>query len=209
MIFLDRLRALFRASPVFLLSPTGHGDPPPHEQGLDIDAAGWLTGPLVHRVPSVRHSRLTTPGQEPAAIVAHYTAVKPGVPLWNRIRTYDPARDRAASWHVLIEDDGSVYQSVPFVRGSWHCARGRIDGHRVNACSVGIELAGHGKAFTDQQVSAFETLLTALVVAYDIRRENACYAHSMFDPTRRSDPGALWMDTIAPAIIDRVYGGRH
>jgi N-acetyl-anhydromuramyl-L-alanine amidase AmpD len=202
---LSWVRQLWERAPRGPAPVTGHVEPEPTPDHLEVDAEGWLVGVGVERVPSVRHSPLSTP-HGPIAIVTHYTAVKPGVPLWNRIRKYKRGVDRAASWHLLIEESGAIYQSVSFLRGAWHCAKGRIDGHRVNACSVGIELAGFGTEFSDRQIQAFERVLRALVEEYRMARQHACYAHSAFDPERRSDPGPLWMAEIAPTVLTRVFG---
>jgi N-acetyl-anhydromuramyl-L-alanine amidase AmpD len=194
---------------------TGHPDPLPSSFDLRVDAEGWLVGgnpgsvlrPHVdlQRVPSVRHSALTT--REPMAIVWHYTATDIGTArsLARRIRTYRSGVDRAASWHVIIAHDGVIWQSVPFLRGAWHCARGRIAGHRVNACSVGVELEGHGTSFSEDQVWAAEMLVRALRDAYEIDAVNADRGHREFDPARRADPGPVW-EALLPDLVRRVYG---
>lgn len=185
---------------------TGHPEDLLHDASrLEVDVDGWLVGAGVERVPSVRHSALSTP-RGPHAIVFHYTATDVGTAknLAKRIRTYKRGVDRAASWHVCVGADGTLWQSVSFLRGSWHCAKGTIAGHRVNACSVGVELEGHGKEFPLAQVEAAERLVHALAEAYDIRREHAGHGHVEFDPARRSDPGPVW-NALLPSLLDRVY----
>lgn len=193
---------------------TGHPEPP---GWLLIDEEGWLHGDRVERYPSVRHSDLTsyarpadvavpaTPG--PLGIVWHYTAtdVGTGRSLAKRIRTYRSGVDRAASWHVLVADDGALLQSVSFERGSWHCSKGALGGHRMNRCTVGVELEGYGRKFSAAQISAAERLLEVLVERYGITRERAALGHSTFDPTRRADPGPVWA-AILPGLLDRVVG---
>lgn len=181
---------------------TGHAEP---ESDLEIDAEGWLVGDHVELVPSVRHSPLSSM-QGPIAIVWHYTATDVGTApnLAKRIRGYKRGVDRAASWHVCIGATGTLYQSVSFLRGSWHCAKGTIAGHRVNASSVGVELEGHGKAFTGEQVWAAERLVRALRETYGIPIQYADLSHSQFDPMRRSDPGPVWA-ALLPGLIERAY----
>jgi N-acetyl-anhydromuramyl-L-alanine amidase AmpD len=111
---------------------------------------GWLSGPNVTRIPSVRHSPLTSkvhgePG--PLAIVWHWTATGKGTAdtIAKRWATYKRGTDRAASCHLFVCRDGRILQLVPFTLGSWHCAVGRIDGHRVNACTVGVEMENVGE----------------------------------------------------------------
>ena len=185
---------------------TGHAEPTAAPDELSIDAEGWLRGAGVQIVESVRHSRLTT-AQGPIAIVWHYTATAQGTAknLANRIRSYKRGVDRAASWHVCIGSDGVLWQSVPFLRGSWHCAKGLIDGHRVNACTVGIELEGHGKLFPVEQAVAAERLVIALAETYGIRQAHAAHGHVDFDPKRRTDPGLIWSQEILPGILERAY----
>jgi N-acetyl-anhydromuramyl-L-alanine amidase AmpD len=183
---------------------TGHPDPPAGPE-LEVDAEGWLVGERVERVPSVRHSALSTP-QGPIAIVWHFTATDPGTArnLARRIRTYKRGVDRATSWHVIVAHDGVLWQSVPFLRGAWHCAKGRIAGHRVNACSVGIELEGHGGTFSEDQIWAAELLVRTLRETYEIHPAQAGRGHREFDPTRRSDPGPIW-EGLLPGLLERAY----
>lgn len=217
----DAIRGLWRApmEPV-----TGHladGD------DIDpmVDSQGWLVGRGVTRLPSVRHSPLTTRG--PIAILWHYTATEPGTArsLARRIRTYREGKDRAASWHVLVGQNGHLWQSVPFLRGAWHCRRGTvvaqywqgdtqywvsdfpspIERHRVNACSIGIELEGHGVSWPWEQVAGATRLVRALVDAYPIHPHNAMLGHSEFDPARRIDPGQEWM-ALLPKLLRSAYG---
>jgi len=183
---------------------TGHVEPASPPDALEIDPEGWLVGAHVELAPSVRHSRLSVP--EPIAIVWHYTATDHGTArtMARRIRTYRRGVDRAASWHVCVGHDGVLWQSVPLLRGAWHCARGTIGGRRVNACSVGIELEGRGDAFPAAQVNAADRLVRALVEAYAIPREQAGRGHREFDPARRSDPGPVW-EALLPGLLASSY----
>jgi N-acetyl-anhydromuramyl-L-alanine amidase AmpD len=127
----------------------------------------------------------------------HATAVKPGVPLWKRIVKYEPGVDRAASWNLLIEEDGSIYQSVSFERGAWHCGRGSVDGIPINRSTIGIELAA-GEDYMDRQwpsaqVDAAQSVLDVIILHYNLMdRSRVSLLHSAYDPTRRSDPGRSW-----------------
>lgn len=125
---------------------------------LTVDEGGWLQGPGVMRLPSVRHGALTSHiahGERgPLGVCWHWTGgvCRPGYArrLAEKIRTYRPAVDRAASWHLVISKQGWVFQSVPLDRGSWHCAIGSVRDdagltHRVNRCLVGIELENAGR----------------------------------------------------------------
>jgi N-acetyl-anhydromuramyl-L-alanine amidase AmpD len=186
---------------------TGHVEPP---GWLTIDEDGWLDGDRVELYPSVRSSPLTSTdaldgSPRPCAIVWHYTATKVGSGrgLAKRIRAFDRVKDRAASWHVLVTARGELLQSVSFERGSWHCSKGTIDGHRMNRCTVGVELEGYGETFPQPQQDAAERLLAVLVERYGIPRDEAGLGHRDFDPTRRADPGDVWA-ALLPAMIDRA-----
>ena len=132
--------------------------PVPVTAALTVNEGGWLEGPGVVRVPSVRHGALTSRvahGERgPLGVCWHWTGgvCRPGYAgvLARKIRTYNPTKDRAASWHVVISKQGWVYQSVPLDQGSWHSAVGTVRDdagltHRVNRCLVGIELENAGR----------------------------------------------------------------
>lgn len=202
---LSWVRQLWDRAPRVPAPVTGHVEPEVPRDHLEVDAEGWLVGARVEQVPSVRHSRLSTPGG-PIAIVWHFTATDHGTArsLARRIRTYRRGLDRAASWHVIVAHDGVHWQSVPFLRGAWHCATGEIAGHRVNACSVGIELEGHGDRFPAEQVFAAARLIRTLAHAYPIREVDAMHGHREYDPARRSDPGPIW-EAMLPGLVRAAY----
>lgn len=122
---------------------------------MRIDEQGWLVAdegyPTVVRHPTVRTCALAV--AEPLGMVWHWTSGRggPGFAerLALRIRTYRRGVDRAASWHVLIAKDGTVYQSAPFAVGTWHVGRpGVIAGRHfrnVNRATVGCELENAGR----------------------------------------------------------------
>lgn len=183
---------------------TGHDSP----DRLTIDHQGWLFGDGVERWPSPRHFPALYAGQ--VGIVWHYTCVAPGIPLWKRITTYKPGVDRAASWHLLIEADGQIYQSVSFRQGAWHCLP---TPHNVlpsapNNCSIGIELAAKGdQEWPLLQIDAARSVLGVLVKTYPtIERKFAGLLHSQLDPDRRDDPGPTWATKVLPGLLDDVYG---
>ena len=168
---------------------------------LEIDHAGWLHGPGVVRMPahpSWHYSGLSTPDGHPAGVVWHYTATKHGTAksmAKRRTRKRNPAKDRAASWHISLEGDGTIWQMISLLDGAWHC-RGQ------NRRTVGIELVGHGDDFPKPQVWAAIRLVKALRAEYSWASKKSYIAgHRDFDPTRRRDPGDLWDNTILPAVL--------
>lgn len=193
----------------------------PGEPVLSVSAEGWLSGAGVVVMPIHRswyYPRLSTGSGKPAAIVAHYTATAHGTAkamARNRADRLDTdpndgdGVDRQASWHLSIEGDGSIVQMAPLVAGCWH-AGGKtakpIPGvGAANRTAVGIELVGHGDVFPPAQVDAARRVWRALVRAYAIPRDVAMVTHQSIDPTRKTDPGPVWMDEHAPGVLEYAY----
>lgn len=112
--------------------------------------------PLTH-VPTRRTSPLQT--IKPLALVQHWTASgaddtrghRDSLALARWIA--DPRSDAKASWHVLIDRDGTVIQSASFTVGTWHVGKGgTVEGHvseNVNLCTIGLELENLGQLHPD------------------------------------------------------------
>lgn len=172
---------------------------------LEFDHAGWLRGPgvvLVPAHPSWFYPELATKEGEPMGCVWHYTATKPGTAkrmAKRRTKKRKPGQ-RAASWHITLGSDGRIWQMVSVEAGAWH-SRGRFHGLKVNRCLIGVELEGFGEIFPQPQCWAATRLVRAMADDYEMRRAEMSLKHSQFDPTRRSDPGALWSDALLPTII--------
>lgn len=129
---------------------------------ISVDEHGVLSGDKVVQVPSKRRSPLLTPA--PVMVVWHWTATARGTGLTCAKRSAPAARGKSEqhSAHLWVEADGTVYQSVPCLHGSWHAggpssARFRelgrewvVDASRssktgANALSVGVELVNVGE----------------------------------------------------------------
>lgn len=174
----------------------------------------WLEGPGVTQVPA--HTSWyggTLAAGRPLGIVAHYTATDPGTAMAmasRRARPFVSEQDRLASWHISIEADGSVVQMVPLHHRAWHAGSSTAKPvpalGNANANTIGIELVGHGKEFPPAQVEAAKQVWRALVRRYGIEREHAMITHQSIDPTRRSDPGPVWIGEHAQAVLDAAYG---
>ena len=243
---------------------------------MRVDEAGWLeinaSGlPPVVKIPSVRSTLLEE--KRPLGMVWHWTGGHSRNSIYARalaeeIRTYNAQKDRAASWHVLIAKDGTIFQSLPLNVGSWHCGRpGRIGGKptmtdgkwdasawtgklyaNINRVTLGVELCNAGQLkkvdgkfycwpfwpddhssgpdpeleieaeravmvngqwyddFPQAQCSAAQRVLTAAVIAFKWTREVSQYGHIHFDPSRKEDPGPVWLDSRLPTMLDSVFG---
>lgn len=184
-------------------------------------ADGWIVAaPGVEAIPSHPswyYAPLTKvrgiPVDVPRAIVAHYTATAHGTAramARNRAKPFRDGTDRPASWHLSIEGDGTIVQMAPLTAGCWH-AGGKTSlpvpglGVGANYCSVGIELVGDGSVFPDEQVAAACRVWRAIVLTYGVIREHAMVQHSELDPTRKRDPGRLWMTKYAPIVLACAY----
>jgi N-acetyl-anhydromuramyl-L-alanine amidase AmpD len=122
-----------------------------------------------------------------------------------RIQQINPA-DRV-SWHILIGENGTIYQSVRLVNGAWHVRKSApgtpaelVGG--VNRWLIGVELESRdGRNFAPALVDAARELIGALhewrpdwpAAAYT-------YGHHQFDPARRSDPGPEWL-ALLPSLL--------
>ncbi len=141
---------------------------------MKIDAQGWLVAeagdPRVVKLPGARGRTSPMDGGAPAGVVWHWTAGPCRNPrtaefLAQEISTFDRAKDRPASWHILIGKDGVIWQSYEFSIGTWHVGRPgrigpppeRVDGRwtaastgsrlvaNVNRATVGVELENAGE----------------------------------------------------------------
>jgi hypothetical protein len=178
--------------------------------------ANWLCGPRVQRIPAdASWFGGTLSGGKPSGIVAHFTDTDPGTAInmaKRRAHKFgsDPD-DRLASWHITVETDGSLVTMIPLDHQAWHAGSPSalpVPGlGGANAHTIGIELVGFGKVFPQAQVDAAAQVWRALVRAYAIAREFAMITHQSIDPTRRDDPGPVWMGQHAAAVLDFAYHG--
>lgn len=207
-LWLDTLTRSVRS--IFGSLPSGIPDEWQVLPTLHIDHEGWLEGAGVVRMPSHPswyYPKLSTPHGDPLAIVAHASATNPGtgvVMARNRMKAR-VSTDRAASWHASVEAD-SIVQMAPFHVGCWH-AIGNIKGvGAANRTSIGIEMVGWEKGpWPEAQIGQAARLWRALVQSYGIQRQFAMVPHAIIDPDRRSDPGAPFMKTWAPQILDFAF----
>lgn len=174
----------------------------------------WLVGPGVQRIAahdSWFGGRLAA--GKPLGIVAHYTDTDAGTAVAmakRRARKFgDDPDDRMASWHVTVDTDGSIVVMIPMNCIAWHAGSSTaqpVPGiGNANANMVGIELVGYGKVFPPAQVAAASNVWRALVKHYGIAREHAMVTHQSIDPTRRDDPGPVWMNQYAAGVLDFCY----
>lgn len=232
---------------------------------LAIRADGWLVGDKVVHVPSVRGQRWHTKSGGPWGVLWHWTATGHGTALAMARRIAKKAGPgmKATSVHLWVEADGTIYQSIPFTRGSSHAGapsatrfmdldrdnwvadhRGPPHGYSANSLLIGVEIVcvgevrlvngkwmgwpfgkgrngpivsasevkegvdEHGRRrsyqdFTRGQRDACERLVRACHVTYGHTAQQLSWGHVTVDPTRKTDPGPLWLDGYLPDMLAR------
>lgn len=192
-----------------------HALPPPGPEDLQVKDS-WLVGNGVNKIPAdPSWFGGLLAGGAPGGIVAHFTDTDPGTAVnmaKRRARHFgDDPDDRLASWHITIETDGSTVVMIPLDHIAWHAGSSTavpVPGlGSANAHTIGIELVGYGKVFTEAQVRTAAQVWRALVRQYAIPRDYAMITHQSIDPTRRDDPGPVWMGQHAAAVLDFAYHG--
>lgn len=175
------------------------------------------------------------PGLGPAyapALAAMISAMpKPGEPAasWHFLvckdgRVLQSVSTLSGSWHVGVEGViagrhraninhstvGIELENAGYLTrrdGAWYCEgypepHNAIPQSRVVPVSEGV----HVDDFPPAQVEAATALLRALVDRHGLTRDVCGYGHRDFDPTRRRDPGPLWVEHRLPSILDAVFG---
>lgn len=103
-----------------------------------VDADDWLQG--VEKIPTPHRGDTIAPN----LILHHWTAGGSGrqsVEVLHRL---------GLSAHLVVERDGTVYQTAPFTRRCAHAGRSRWRGRAgVNGFSIGIEWANYGPLLRD------------------------------------------------------------
>lgn len=122
------------------------------------------------------------------------------------------ANVNAATFGVELENsgrlervDGRLY-CWPYWRDPADPSSGPDARLEVEAARA-VECAGAWyDSFPAAQEQAAARLLQALALAYRVGRDAAQYGHTMFDPSRKEDPGPLWQGTVLPRVLDATYG---
>jgi len=60
--------------------------------------------------------------------------------------------------------------------------------------------------FTTAQVESAARAARALVQAYGLRREDCRWTHQQIDPTRKTDPGPVWVEDHLVDVLDHAFG---
>ncbi|MEM7441185.1 MAG: N-acetylmuramoyl-L-alanine amidase [Pseudomonadota bacterium] len=129
-------------------------------------------------------------GLPPDMVVLHYTGMDSAEAAVDRL--CDPAAE--VSSHYVVTEDGSTLALVAEEHRAWHAGAGSWGNVTdVNSHSIGIEIVNPGPggptpAFPDSQMSAVETLLSAILGRWNIPAARVI-GHSDMAPGRKQDPG--------------------
>lgn len=121
---------------------------------MNVAPDGWIDDAI--KIPTRRICPMVPPG--PLALVQHWTASGADDSRGNRDSKAlakwiaDPKSDARASWHLLIDRDGTLIQSAPLNVGTWHVGKtGTVEGfvRDVNRTTLGLELENLGELKAD------------------------------------------------------------
>lgn len=210
MTWFERVRDLFVPVPERGPEPKVE----PAEATAPFDSQGWSTDPvLVTCVPSRPgwyYKTLSTPSGLPTGITCHFTSTGPGTAMAMAKRRRDLERSSfnpkpPGSWHFTVAQDGTIIQQLSLRQGGFHAGSPtakKLPIGWANHVTCGIELEGHGDRFSELQIVAACWLWCAITKHCGIKREHAMYEHSKIDPTRKTDPGPVWMNQHAKRVLD-------
>lgn len=205
-MILDFLRSFFKEA---------ERGPEPHPGLIPpepiFDSQGWCTDPRVIRVasrPGWFYKKLDTKDGLPRGITWHFTSTAAGTIMNMARRRRDTDRkefkDPPGSWHFSVGQNGDIIQQISIRSGAFHAGSPTAKKTAVgwaNHTTVSIELEGFGDKFSEAQIESACWLTKHLVEHCQIQIENAMFEHSKIDPTRKTDPGPVFLRDCKPRIL--------
>lgn len=116
-----------------------------------------------------------------------------------------------ASYHYIVERDGTVTRLVPEDRKAWHAGQSALGGvPDVNQYSIGVcfsNLQDGKEPFTPDALDAGIELVSELCVRYDIAPARiVTHAAIATPPGRKRDPGPLFpLEWFRAAVAQHVH----
>jgi N-acetyl-anhydromuramyl-L-alanine amidase AmpD len=107
---------------------------------------------------------------------------------------------------IRLEKVGDKFYCWPFWLDPDHPETGPDHKLEVPASRAVLVGSTWWDDFPQAQRDAATRLLQALAVKYGWTRDVSQYEHRMFDPARKEDAGAAWMELYLPGILDTVFG---
>lgn len=194
---------------------------PPLVVRPDFDADGWaINRDFVTVIPSRAgwyYKKLSTKSGLPEGITWHFTSTGANTAHAMAYRRRDHERKEFAdpdtgkmpgSWGFTIARSGQIIQQLSLRQGGFHAGSQtakKLPIGWANHVTTSIELEGYGKDFPEAQVLSACWLARALVHHCNIQRPNATYEHSKIDPTRKTDPGPVWMEHHMPRVMTHAF----
>lgn len=165
---------------------------------------------VIHLDNARYHGGHRTP-QDIDLIVMHATAgesAMSSIEWLNRPQSDDPA-----SYHYLIERDGTIYRMCPIDMVAWHAGDSAWPtpipyppgngGHSVNHRSIGIAWANQndGEPLTNDQIVSAHWLVRVFLAQLD-RGPDCVVGHYEISPGRKTDPRPAidldaWRDMVS------------
>jgi AmpD protein len=103
---------------------------------------------------------------------------------------YEEVKGRELSTHFLIDRGGKLTQFVETSRAAYHAGRSSWEGRReCNDFSIGIELVGDERPFTQKQYRTLSRLCRDLIRRHPAITPGRIVGHSDVAPGRKTDPG--------------------
>ncbi len=174
-----------------------------HSRILSLKTARLITEAMkIIQAPSPNFGKRVD-GAVPSILVLHYTGMRTGEEALARM--CDPLSQVSA--HYMVEEDGRIFQLVEEGRRAWHAGKSYWGGKRdINSYSIGVEIVNPGHelgyhAFPQGQMEAVISLSKEIVERHNISPARIL-AHSDIAPSRKSDPGELflWKDLARHGI---------
>lgn len=176
---------------------------------MNISADHWLNGALRRPIAGGQAMPVRR------FLVIHFTS---GASAESSIEFWRTPAAKGASAHLVIDRDGTVYQTRPFNLTCGHAGKSSWKGFSgLNSCSIGIELANAGdsealakrwsklplveakhknggpvqkwESYPVAQLAACEAVAKALVERYKL---DDVVGHEDIAPSRKNDPGPLF-----------------
>jgi AmpD protein len=108
----------------------------------------------------------------------------------SRHPAYREVKGRELSSHFLIDRGGALTQFVETGRAAYHAGRSSWEGQRdCNDFSIGIELVGDERPFTQRQYRTLARLCRDLIRLHPEITPARIVGHSDIAPGRKTDPG--------------------
>ncbi len=103
---------------------------------------------------------------------------------------YEEVKSQELSSHFLIDRAGALTQFVETDRAAYHAGRSSWEGRReCNDFSIGIELVGDDRPFTQKQYRTLARLCRDLIRLHPAITPARIVGHSDIAPRRKTDPG--------------------